>query len=333
MRRELGHGLVVICVVAAAQAPARVHACSPPAQWLVYERAVAPSDGATGVPTNVQVHIAYGANVAAMSPMDHPTLRTSGGDPVAAQVVEWLPHHFVLTPTIPLAPNTQYLILSDYARLPCVVRYDTASYPPCAPSPDAGVGEDSGAPESDTLDGGAGTDVATMESAIIASFTTGQGSDLTLPSPPGRVTSARVPEACSGGGCCFDYDGFRITLEWEPASDDTAVGYYELSTSNGVVIPMQVGNLSTGVFYCGSTDYQDPGIGLNRFVGTPGTYQVVAIDLAGNRSAPSTIDLTGACNRGCGCRIGSSREAASATTVVTCLFLLVFGGFRPSRRG
>ena len=234
-----------------------------------------PYDGQTGVPTNARIVVAYSAS---STVTDHLALRSSDGAPVAVTASQ---SGFVLTPVASLEPNTQYQVLSELAVLPCEQdpRYLSAvSLPACTSQGDAGVVDGGGA-----IDGGA-------QSFVIATFSTGAGPDLTPPVLTGNVSVTTSNQSCIGGGCCVDFTGVAFTLAWTAATDDTGVAHYEISNQTGSGGDWTFSTLVMGLAFC--TGY-GPGLGFQSFVGTAGTYQVVAVDLAGNRSAPvnAVVDI------------------------------------------
>jgi hypothetical protein len=307
-------------------APAQANACSPIVDVL-YAREMVPGDGATQVPLNAKIRIAYDARVVVMSDLDHPALETSTGEAVATEMSVAGPFKdFTVTPLALLAPNTRYRIMSNFASIPCAFHGRSATFPACSTTMDGGVVQDGGGEpgslDAGQVDGGSATDASTQALAVIGSFTTGASTDVTAPSPPGNIHHTRWPSSCTGGGCCFEYHGFEARISWEASSDDTGVAYYEVSTAAGAGIQT---TLSMDVLFRCGTYMGD--------IGLAGPYQVVAVDLAGNRSTPATVDLSDVCDRGCGCHLGGPTRGTAAAFVIAGLLLLLAARSRAYRRG
>jgi hypothetical protein len=322
MRSHLRHAMFVISAATAVIAPDRARACSPLPAYLVHQRTVAPADGAIGVPLNAEVIVAYDANLGMMTvPIDHPELRLGTGEPGPRLTNANGAVVFLLSPPVLLLPNTRYEILSEVAKLPCVIpsnQSPPASYPLCWPTSGADGGAGGGTLDAGVVDSGSPPDGSAVPSTVVASFTTGEIVDETKPSPPGPMTIAKQPTECYGGGCCFAYEGVHVSIQWEAAPDDTAVGYYEISSADGRVMPLQTVTWTEGIVMCHAN-------GTFGGIDSPGKYQVVAVDLAGNRSLPATIDLSNACDEGCGCHIGGRPQGASGPALAAGILLLCFG--------
>jgi len=275
----------------------RANACTAPARGYISSRQVFPADGAVSVPTNARVVVSYLG--AGPTIPDHLALTTSGGVSVPVDIVQPVsessgnPVHqsFVLTPRAPLAPSTKYLVLSDYGTLPCVRNeYWKNGMPgePCSSIPDAGIG-----------DGG-----TSLAPAAVASFTTGAGPDTTAPTLPGPLTYTATAESCGSSPCCGPYDGYSVAIAWAGASDGGGPVFYELSREGLVVLFPVVtgtGQISTGgvqgAFLCTGIKTSPATLGnaYEQFLGQAGTYQVVAVDQAGNRSAPISTSISISC--------------------------------------
>jgi len=250
--------------------PASADACTPPIPGLISGRQVIPHDGQTGVPTNVQIAVTYSASGTVT---DHLKLQSSDGVPVATTASQ---AGFLLTPVASLEPNTQYQLLSDLAVVPCEQdpRYLSAtSLPACTSAEASGV-----------VDGGVAIDGGTSAPpSVIATFTTGNGPDVSPPVLNGNVGVTTSYQSCSGGGCCVEFTGVAFTLGWPAATDDTGIAHYEIANQTGSGSATTFATSAAGLAFC--TGY-GPGLGFQTFIGTAGTYQVVAVDLAGNRSVP-----------------------------------------------
>jgi len=275
----------------------KAQACSGMAAGIVTSRQVFPSDGSTGVPTNVHIAVSYWATMPRLT--DHFQLTTSSGGPVPIVVSEPVtdpkgnPMHqaFVVTPSTVLAPNTKYLLFSDYAKVPCL-RSGYAggpSVPPCS-APD--------------VDGGAADGGAATPSAAIATFTTGTGPDNTQPTISGEMSYTSARDTCNNGACCGPYDGYSVSLAWPNATDSGGPVIYELSRDGEVILYPMLDSAGDGperklqaFILCSGT--MAPLVGP-QVAGPSGTYQVVAIDQAGNRSTPIRKTVTLDCSPGDG---------------------------------
>jgi hypothetical protein len=289
--------LVAVCPVPSAEA------CSFPRPGTIFSRAVSPSDGATGVPTNVKLVVVYqtmGSPIA-----DHLRLQASNGAEVDLQVTQpekqssasGLRQTSVLTPTKLLNANVQYQLLSDISQVPCIpnelLSTSGGSYPACLPvagGADGGirVGLDAGTP-----------------SFVVASFMTGSGPDQSAPAMSGAPTYRSYPYSCVGGGCCGPYEGYSVGFDWPSATDDLGVVMYELShAGSGVLFPIgesasriSLGRIE-GAFLCSGMIFPISMMdGYTSFLGEPGAYQVVAVDLAGNRSDPISVEVNINCEK------------------------------------
>jgi len=276
------------------------NACSGMTPGQVMGRQVFPSDGATGVPTNARVVLVYRGTTSVV--VDHPRLTTAGGGAVAiglsqpTNLTAGAPQDppYVLAPTSPLQPNTQYTVLSDYAQVPCVRSpywQPGMGAPSCIPVVDAGAGDGGGSPSS-------------PPSFVIATFTTGAGPDNVQPLLSGDLSySISSRQSCDSSACCGPYDGFLVSVNWSDATDSSGSVLYELSRDGAAILfPIQntSGQITTGrlqgAFFCsGSTSSVSAMMGYTQFVGRNGTYQIVAVDVAGNRSAPLSVAVSVDC--------------------------------------
>lgn len=300
--------VAVLGVLASFPAPS-AHACSPSIMGLISDRRVMPYDGQSGVPTNVQITVTYDytGKIA-----DDLKLQSIDGVLVPSSTSQEF--GFVLTPLAPLQPNTQYQVLSEWAVLPCVQgTADPAPvpFPTCGHTKDGGV-VDSGSP----ADGG-----ALPASFVIATFTTGSGVDGVPPVLSGDLSYTTTTESCSGGGCCVEYTGVAIILSWNAASDDAGVAYYEAKNRDSGGTDWTFSPSARGLVFCAG---YGPGLGFQDFVGTPGMYQVVAVDLAGNRSLPISVPVSVDCGSGggCSCQL-ASRRGGAATAILLVAFCLL----------
>jgi hypothetical protein len=274
-------------------------ACSGSPPGNVSSRLVIPADGATSVPTNVQIVVTY-LSLSDTHPMaDHLALKTAGGASVPVTISQPVSNTsgyliqkvFVLVPTAPLQPNTSYSVFSDIATLPCDqndYRMSGSPHPPCTALPDGGM-----------VDGG-----AYALSTAISAFTTGSGPDQTSPTLSGDITFTAEAQSCNAGACCGPYDGFSVSMGWTAAADGSGPMFYELSRE-GVVLryPIQDGQNQIaassvrGAFLCSGNKGMSvfSTFGFEDFQGQPGNYKVVAVDLAGNRSQAISVDVTVDC--------------------------------------
>jgi hypothetical protein len=284
----------------------RANACSGlPRGWLG-SRQVLPADASLNVPTNTRVVLAYVGSAPAV--VDHPKLQTRDGVEVATTVsalandVANSPNYitYVLSPNAPLVPNTEYQVLSAFGQIPCVQNdyfySGMLAYKPCISVADAAAGNGG-------VDGG-----TPAPSVVVSSFTTGQGPDRTAPALSGDLTYSTIAQACDGSPCCGPYDGYAVTLSWNDASDDEQPILYELvQEGKTVLFPVPSSKPSVqGAFLCSggfvmnnismmSSIYPDM---YPVFLGTNGLYQIVAVDLAGNRSNPIGGQVAIDCNAG-----------------------------------
>ena len=278
----------------------RAHACSGAQRGNITSRLLFPADGSTSVPTNVQIVVTY-VSLADTHPIaDHLVLKAANGasvpvsisQPVTSSSGYIIQKTFVLAPAGPLAPNAKYSVFSDIANPSCVQNEYWQSGMPsplCTLAPDGGAG-----------DGG----VLTTSTAI-SGFTTGTGPDNTPPTQSGDITYDTEPQSCDSSPCCGPYSGFSVSMRWSGATDGGGPLFYELSREGSVILyPIQTGTLEIGgsgvrgAFLCsghkGSASFSS--FGFEDFQGLPGNYQVVAVDLAGNRSQPISVDVTVPCD-------------------------------------
>jgi MYXO-CTERM domain-containing protein len=288
--------LATVIMLLSSWAVPRAEACSGVEKGNISSRLVFPADGATAVPTNAQVVVSYVSLADPEPVVDHLVLKSAGGEPVPVTIAQpityplgyLLQKTFVLVPSQPLTPNTKYQVFSDIATLPCIQNdfwRDTTSKPRCRSILDGGI--DTGA-----------------TATAISSFTTGGAADHAAPTLSGALDVYSEPQSCNSSPCCGPYDGFSVTLSWSLAADDGAGLFYELSREGAVILyPIGssagtvVGNGVRGAFLCsghkGSAIFSS--FGYEQFQADPGNFQVVAVDMAGNRSAPVSADVTMAC--------------------------------------
>ena len=265
-------------------------ACSGSSPGNVTSRLVIPADGAVSVPTNAKIVVTY-VSLADTHPLaDHLALKTAGGvsvpvtisEPVANPSGYLIQKVFVLAPAAPLQPSTKYEVYSDIPTLPCdqnEYRMSTSSHPACAPVP--------------------GTATA------ISSFTTGAGPDTEPPALSGQIDYGADAQSCNASPCCGPYDGFSVAMRWPAATDGGGLVFYELSREDTVLLyPIQDGQLQIsgsgvrGAFLCSGHKWISTysTFGFEDFQGQPGNYQVVAVDLAGNRSQLVRANVTVDCS-------------------------------------
>ncbi len=280
-----------------------VRACSAPLPGVVSTRQVIPADGSTNVPSNARVILSYEGTSGGVP--DHPKLRAPDGTDVPVTVstpvnTPGIPSlaTYVLVPGAPLKENTTYTVLSDYAQLPCVQNnlaiVGAGGNPTCFP----------------TLDGGDsfGGDAGVPPTNVISSFTTGAGPDTTPPTLSGSLSyTVGSRYTCTAGACCGPYDAFTVGFTWDKSANAGTTVVYELSDANGVVL-MPVPDSPTGdvgpsvetlngAFLCSGTVTSSPAmINGTRFLGKAGLYTLVAIDVAGNRSQPISVNVTLDCS-------------------------------------
>jgi MYXO-CTERM domain-containing protein len=271
-------------------------------------RAVLPPAGATGVPTNSRVLVVYGGTALRV---DSPWLRATTGIDVAAKVTMLTSGHdiYVVQPTEPLQPNTTYQVLSQVATLPCTGgTYPYPYYPLCTSANDAGSATyDAGD------DGGVGP-----AATVISTFTTGAGPDTVAPALVGGLSHTSQKQDCDSGSCCGPYSGYLVTFSWPNANDSNPV-YYELAHGDSPVfalaalVPVSGSILNAdGQFFCSGM-----GSMLASFTGVAGDYSLVAVDLAGNRSAALLDHVMIDCNAFDGGMSDSATDTSDAALDAT----------------
>jgi hypothetical protein len=313
---------IVIALAAAAigflPAP-RARACSHPylpgPPYLV-----APSDGATGVPTNVVITV-YGAGVA--SAPGQFELRDPGGTVVQVSFeavgASWGTGYSPtaaarLHPAVSLAPGTTYEL---------VTRFDNGFI-------------DAGAPTG------------------IGSFTTGDGSDDAAPDTP-VVTTASVgerhacgfdpPEACCVSGTAL----ITATIEVAPAAEPLLYSLREADKYVAVDVPV----LEPGILACDYPEFayeSGPGHLPTWWIGGPvHELALTARDLAGHESPVVYVTLSGVCSvqdqgtgalpertngegAGCGCVVAGRASTAAVWPGLAVLLAVAWCRARPRAR-
>jgi MYXO-CTERM domain-containing protein len=164
-------------------------------------------------------------------------------------------------------------VLSDYGQVPCTFgQSSNAAVPLCS------VG---------SADGGGDASFA------ISSFTTTTWSDQQAPGDFDANSAGISAASCYSSACCGPYSGFLATLGWSRVDDAGGMVYYEVSSRGSLVAAPVLGTSATGFLPCaGSTGAPAEA----SFTGTPGDYEVVAVDLAGNRSRPHAMPVAINCN-------------------------------------
>jgi len=250
-------------------APRAADACSPPFPSVSFASAY-PADGATAVPIDTEIRItyaAYGICASASDPADDPILRLAGSSDPADAVEVTVERHaegmrtiYVLTPTAPLATDTEYEVFGLSERA-----YEEAT-----------------------------GDCSLVTQASLAHFTTGVDVDTTPPPAPGvywfcteRIADPSYPTCES----LPEYGDFT-TLQIESPADELAAGLtYDVYASPDADTPLLVRvpvTLITAV-QLSSADRGDFPWGThfpNEVNLPPGPWVVVAIDGSGNRSEP-----------------------------------------------
>ncbi len=217
---------------------------------------------------------------------DHLGLATDDGLAVPLTVSRltptpgWLTQDtFVLQPVSPLSPLTRYAVLSDFANVPCVQNAYSSTAGGPSPYPLCSAG-------GNAIDGGVIDGGSAGAPSPVAWFTTGAGPDNVPPSLSGGITQTATSESCTGGGCCGPHEGFSVAMQWPMATDDGPV-FYELAREGELLRYPHAAVSAQGAFLCSGTKTTNLTLtGAEDFQGQPGSYQVVAIDLAGTTTAP-----------------------------------------------
>jgi hypothetical protein len=280
----------------------RAQACLEGSMGEIFSRQVFPADGSTSVPTNARIYVTYEAHSPGVN--DNPRLQTMDGTDVAATVSEPVfrvsgngyNQTFVLVPDVPLRANTQYTVLSYFPQVPCFQSPPLGS-PAC----------------NETIDGGTilrAIDGGPAATAVIASFTTGAGSDEVAPVLTGGLTYApEYPMSCLEWACCGPYQGWDATFRWTTPTDTSSPVFYELSYEGNIILlpltssivdPSGTGTANLrGIFLCSGQVSTSPMMLENAyFIGGSGLYTLVALDQAGNRSQPLQAQVTVDCSSG-----------------------------------
>jgi hypothetical protein len=283
--------LALAVVVAVVHAP-RAAACSPDVfSSTRLDGRTQPVPGASDVGVNARVFFGRFDG-----PQDAPPTATlqRGDDEPTPVAVDTVPAGFVLSGFV-LEPNTTYTARVDLVPLD-------------------GEGDGEGGGDAAIFEGDV-TDAARERGLLV--FSTGDAADTTPPSFDGVADLAI--ENVEGEGffgmfvsnSCTGPQGFDVhTITPPPVDDDVA--FIELS----------VGPPGGGAVFL---DASTPGTAMNNVVFDAGElrYELVAIDVAGNRSAPLVLEAPGRLAVGCGAIEGAGRgDAASAAALFAGLALL-----------
>ena len=252
-------------VAIVAMAPARAaDACSPPQRVSLI--GVSPSRDATGIPTNARIVAAF-RGVPGVVPGDGDAMmdvivRPVGGSAIATTRSHLANRYYpylgrvLVQPDAPLAPATQYEVLSRIEKEPCTA-----------------------------------TGCLLATHAVVATFTTGAGPDLTPPTFAGLKSVTTNYKSCGGSSCCGPYEAGLVSFDWDVATDQGSgvwVSYnlYQLGVPDPVM-PLSYERI--GQFFCGGSSGDAGGY----FSVLPGTYRVRAVDLSGNEDTNDvTFDVT-----------------------------------------
>jgi hypothetical protein len=273
--------LPMVAALALAQSPAReARACSAASPGTITVRNVLPRDGATSVPINTRVIVDYGGGAIS----DYPKLQTVGGVAMATVASRPRPGTSILTPATALLPDTTYQVLSDIAQVPCTSDPLEQARNPSIPLCVRAASVDAGGVDAGSSSGG---------SFVIASFTTTTWSDDVPPNDFQAVSAGASSTYCGGESCCGTFAGFLATIGWDAVQDNGGMGYYEVSSRGSVVASFVFGTSVTGFLPCG---WYTGGPQQASFVGIAGDYEVVAVDLAGNRGQPHAMPVAINCD-------------------------------------
>ncbi len=260
-RMGVMRGTKSVAVLAVAVAAAAVlsnvregRACTPP--WGGVEaRTVTPGDGSASVPRNARLLVHY--DTWGGDPGGALTLRAQGGADVAVTITtpRGLGFQRLVAPDAPLAAATTYELL-DTLALPCASEDPTTCH---------------------------------GEPAVIATFTTSDGVDT---SPPVITQLDITPGAWCVAESCPEgqneaIESLEITAQDEGGGDGASPGWihYEYLSTDGEVLAGPTAATSVGRG-CSGDGY----VPFHRYMGLPESYQVRAVDLAGNvEAAPHAV--------------------------------------------
>jgi len=248
-------------------------------------REVFPASGAMGLPTNTEVRVAYynGYGLSGSSVVVRPV----GGPPIALDIVQgsWPveDHGFAVRsaftvlakPIVPLLPNTTYEIL-DRVIAGCGLRMGDAGE--CMQS----------------------------DAAVVSTFVTGPARDDAAPVFAGGngATTGSIG-VCDSSACCGPYAALRVTLSWDPSSDDLSADFirYNLYRAaegdggiGGIALRYVPGPQLSGALLCSGGPLIGYGIRGMGTILTPGRYAVRAVDAAGHEDQnAAVIEVRGTC--------------------------------------
>lgn len=230
--------------------PSRARACLPPAP-CVPPSTTMPPDGAVDVPLNVEVE-AVRTSESAATPVVVVTLRVARTGFVVPLVEARTPRRF--RPESPLAPNTRYELLA-----PLNVPRDPWG-PTCLDTP-----------------------------TVVATFTTGTGTDTTAPSGLTASAGGCSTAACDQEACCGPYDAVIARAVWDATDDGGLPVSFAFGSPDG---PRTYARGGSAASLRSGSSGADP---LVMAVPLPGGGPVFAIDAAGNvslESAPFTLNFS-----------------------------------------
>jgi len=245
-------GLTLLCGVITAP---RALACSAPNPGL--SRSHEPPSGTVDVPVNAQIRVRYrewgGSFLGGMKP---PALVDNAGAPVDGKTTVIVNHRetvFVIAPAAPLKPQSTYTVRD----------YTGSTSGSCVPM--AGPGT----PCTDTQ----------VDAAI---FSTGDSADTVKPTFAGLHTITQAYDSCGSTNCCGPYAGWRMFLQWDPATDNRPASglRYNIYGPGGKLRGafMTSGHATTGSGYLLSQS--------NLGKADDGAWSVCAVDIAGNEACP-----------------------------------------------
>jgi hypothetical protein len=194
-------GLVALtCVGVVLGAPAQVDACSPPPPWT-YRTGLLPQDGATEVPSNVELLFRYypGYEWYEVTPTD-PILRIAGGSAVELAIEtivqgswDFAEVMLIARPTAPLEPLQDYEILDRIGDGACAIEGECT------------------------------------EHVVIGTFRTGGGADETPPTAAVISETGIYCDYCyEEGACCYVHETTYGYVRWDAATDNGAVITYDV---------------------------------------------------------------------------------------------------------
>lgn len=247
--------------------PLPAYACSL-AYMGIHQRRSYPPAGSVNVPTNARIVVAY-TWINIRAPGLDLALRKSDGSAVATSVstisssilANFPPdsrriRRRIIELQAVLEPNTVYEVVDRHPSVPCHAR-DTA-------------------------------DCESVEATVFATFTTGEGPDMTPPHFEGlkTVSSRTTPVFCESSGCCGPYVFKNLTLWWDAASDDRAgdAVTYNIYRDGQLLLPVVSESTLTGLQTCSGSSLDWPSL-------PSGAYLVKAVDWSGNEDMNSSVQI------------------------------------------